>query len=380
MFIKEFLSMKIKIYLFLVLGLSLLFTGCRIDTEERPDFPSVESFSPGYAVPGDTVFVIGKSLTGSSISLDNGPVNIIANTDSLLSFVVTESMSNSLLTVTYPDGDAFTFSFNIILNYMIQASDIEEGGWLNDMELDGTPLQAGELLRGPRQLLISDFDGGGIRFAEATSVIDQTQFAGLAAQGGDLIIGTNTFGATPSPVGGNNFGIDTPPTSIASGTFGFAGELLNRSELQNDRETSWPMNFIEYPASPIEDVSSNSDLENVFVNFLLFKNGNPKGVVDLNLTNDNFALGDRFRNRIADAQVGLDDWEWVSLPIGEISDGFGFGSRLNPDAYRTINILLFGFIHSDKANDEPIDAEGNATFLIDHIILTQGAPYYGHIR
>lgn len=384
--------MKKLVYILSAL-ICLSAVSCRNSIEKKINpakgFPNVASYSPGFAKTGDTISIIGSVLTGSTVEVGGKQIDLTVNTDDKLAFVVTDDVapiSNDgrySLKVLHSDGDFHEFSMPIVLNHEITLAD--KAGWLS------TSSQAvGEVLEtGPAQLLISDFDGGGIREADATDKFDRTQFDNQAQPTGVSYIGSTDL-TQGSPLGNNYYILKLDDPGQLGGN-GHAGEVWSRSEIMNDRKTEWPVSFFDYVNGPLKEVTTNNEMNDVYLNFLLYKGGAEKTVLYAYLYNDFLPGGEQYRSNFdfeldgASVKVpkgtGLNEWVWVSLPFRDsFKDNFGFGSKLKGENANTINKIKIAFAHGDKLDDQPGTATGGIEAYIDHIIITQGAPYYGHKR
>lgn len=346
---------------------------CRIEKADAVNFPNVESYSPGYAKTGTEVSVIGSNLSGASIYLGGQPVDLLSTSDRKLSFLVTDAMSTGNIEVRFSNElfESQAFAMDLVVNHVITGSD--KGGWLS-----ASLQNVGDTLVGPNQLLITDFDGTGIRKANETTQFDRTRFSSQVPTGGLNGIG-QISGVMASPAGGNYFYSELAGEFVQNGTFGYSGDLISRSKKQNDLRFDWPSNFVDYPESPLVMPTSRADLSKIYLNMAVFKNQNQKGLFYLDLTNEGLSNSQKFNNRSVSG-VGVSEWTWVSVPFSQFKDGFGFGSTLDLDDFGNINIVSLAFVHQDKSENQIVEAQGNANYYIDNIIITQGQPFYGNVR
>lgn len=359
------------------------FSSCRPSISEPKNFPTADSYSPGIAKTGDTVTVFGSYLKDSKILIGSQEPTLITNTDGALSFVVTDAMTSIpkqsvfSLSVNFADGTSTKFTMPLVLNHVISAQD--KLGWLSS----STQPALDTLKKGPAQILMTDFDGHGFRTANATDRFDQTQWSGLVKVGGSILISPSFLGAKASPAGGNYLAMQINPNFIEDGASGFMGEFISRTELQNDRATSWPSNFSKLPNSPIKTPTSRAEMAQIYFNFYVYKNNKSKGLSDIYLLNDDLALKEQFRFR-PDTAVGLSDWQLVSIPFRDIKSGFGFGTGMTFTDYKDINKIKFTFTHYDKKDEDGknpvVITTDEAQIYIDHVIITQGGPYLAYSK
>lgn len=356
-------------------------SSCKIETADLVNFPKLDSYSPGYAKTGSTVSIIGSNLEGASVYVNGQKVDLTASSEKELTFQVKNGMSSGDLVVKFANKDFEDqkFGLGIVINHVIQLED--KTGWLSS-----TTQNVGDTLVGPKQLLISDFDGNGVRTADATNNFDRTQFVDQVQTGGSMLI-NSTNQVSSSPAGGNFFNVELGAEFVQKGTCGHVGEIITRSELQNDGQSSWPVNFVDYPNSPLTVPSSEAEVRDYFVNFAMFKDGNEKGVLHINLFNDDLALPDQYRYIIED-NSGLDEWDWVSIPYNQFKSNFATGAAISSTTFPSINKLKFAFSHDDW-NDfdnslgkcpDTAPISGKVVYYIDNVVITQGQPFYGNKR
>lgn len=373
--------------LFAFFGVILAFTSCRPQVADKIIQSKAESFSPGYVKTGDVVRVLGVNLLGSSVKVGGVSMELEEITEDYLEFIITDKLKTDVngedaennIEITFENGDVHRFSFPLIVNYKITIEDKQSGAWL-----ENSPQDAEEILQGPKQLIIADFDDGGIRNAARTERFDKTQFNPTLKDGTVGFVGTGS-GVKSSPAKGDYLGVQTPTEDILQGTFGFAGEVVTRSEVTTKGDL-WPDNFADYPNGPLTKPGTPADVSAYYINFCIFTNGNDKTVVYPYLFNDVTALGDRFRNNTFDnaGVIGLEDWQWVSLRLTTFKSNFGNNSSVDPTTFLGINKLNLGLSHfelKDQSETAPLkEIEKGVEVYIDHIVITQGAPFYGNMR
>lgn len=371
--------------LFILFSLALL-SSCRIPEAPKKVLSKAESFSPGYVKTGDTVTVLGINMTGSRVKVGGVSVDVVTSDDSFVQFVVsddvqadTDADATNNIEVSFSDDSKHEFSFPLIVNYVIKPQDVNS--WLS-----GTTQSAGEVLQGPNQLLIGDFDDAGIRNAERTDRFDGIRYDATVKEGGEAFVGMAS-GVLSSPAKGDYLAVIVPPESISLGASGFAAEVDTDSDNTNDKGL-WVSNFSAYPNSPLEVPETQEDLDNIYLNFCVHLNGNPKGLLDPFIFNDNLALNKRFRNnslRPASGDeplaIGLNEWVWVSLPFSGFGANFGDPNQaLNAETYKTINKIKLAYTQFDLRNNAEVAISQGVEIYVDHLVITQGAPFFGHIR
>jgi hypothetical protein len=356
------------------------FWSCRPEVNPEVKKPTADSFSPGIAKTGDTVSVIGSSLKDSKILINGREVQIITNTDGLLSFPVTNALTNPnalpkgegesiyTLEVLFKDGSSTKFSQSILLNHVVGPEDFT---WLSNFK--GSKAVGDTLVKGPKQLLITDFDGHGIRTANATDRFDQTQWTALVKTGGSQSITGEFLGVKNPPSKGNFFATQLNPEFLTKNTFGFAAEFVSATDVLNNRKDSWSNNFSEIPESPISYPNA-SNLKDLYFNFYVYKNSSTKGTLRAYLYNNNLSGDKEYANSL-NASSGNFEWVLVSVPFTSFKANYGSGSPITADIYKEINKIKFVYTHSDWANNGNKVPTGDVQFYLDHIIITQGSPY-----
>lgn len=364
-----------------------VFMSCRVDENPAKRKPSADSFSPGLVKTGDTVTIIGTALDSDKIKVfvDGKEVKLINQQYYSASFLVKAEMSakkpNLDLAVQVGETETTIFSQQLIVNYLVQNEDLVNGGWLYGLRNKFKNLDT--LGGGPKQLLITDFDGHGIRTANATSRFDATQFYGLVKTGGKVLITNSYLGAIASEVGKNYFVLHLNPEFIEKEKSGYSGELKTNTIYLNDIASPWPSNFIDFPNRPLRDLVAGDKFENqYYLNFYLYKNGQTKGSVRPYLTNDNLLTSQEYAKNFP-ASYGNNEWKLVSIPFNEFQKGYGFnnGFKVTSNNIDSLNIIKFNFSHQSLANDNDKtpykgpEVEGDVLIYLDHIILTQGGPF-----
>lgn len=367
---------------------------CRPEVNPVVKKPTADSFSPGIARTGDTVSVIGSSLKDSKILINGREVQIITNTDNILSFPVTNALTNPnalpkgegesiyTLEVVFKDGSSTKFLQSILLNHIVRPQDLT---WLasftGDKTIDDT------LGTGPAQLLITDFDGHGVRTAKATERFDQTQWAALVKTGGTQLITNNFLGVTSTKANGNFLATQLNPEFVENRTSGFVGEFVSATDVLNNREDAWATNFSEIPGSPIAvpklngSATDKTALNQTYLNFFLYKNNKVKGLVRPYLYNNLMEGSVAFAFNIPDEQ-GNGEWSLVSIPFRSMKTGYGSTDAMKFSLYSELNKMKFVFTHFDKKDEDKKTPDSglktavdDVQFYLDHIIITQGSPY-----
>lgn len=358
--------------------LSLL--SCRPEENPAKQKPRADSFSPGISKTGDTIEVIGSGLSGAKILLEGKEVELLKSENNFLSFIVKESMSalksDLCLTVQFQDNSTTSFSQRLIVNHKISGEDLLPGNWLGGKIKTDLNLVEGDTLMGPKQLIITDFDGHGIRMADATIKFDETQFTALVKTGGKILITNSFLNGEPSPVGENYFVTQLSPEYIEEGKYGFAAELVSNTDFMNDLERTWPISFVDTPNGPLDAATSNPALSTYYFNFFIFKNGNEKGFVRPYLFSDDLTGNAMFANNFS-TTLGNNEWEIVSIPVREFKTTHGTSVRMNFNNFKSLNKIKFNVAHLDLDQNQmkPSEAEGEVLIYIDHITITQGAPF-----
>ena len=265
----------------------------------------------------------------------------------------------------YATDDSHTFSTKLVVNYVIQEGD----DWISEYGV-------GDILLGPKQLLVTDFDGAGIRVADETDRFDETQWVSQVQPTGTETITDNYLGISSDLGKGNYYALSLSETSQL-GNYGHVGKLMNRLDLLNGNTGSWINNFTEYKGSPITKTNI-SELDDLYLNFAFFKNDSDKSLLRVDLQNASLGDSTAYRNEVS-INKGIRNWEWISIPFTNFKNNWGNNSDHNvqdDEIYELLNQLQFAFTHKDEKNNTGT-AEGEVHFLIDHIIITQGAPYPG---
>ena len=67
----------------------------------------------------------------------------------------------------------------------------------------------------------------------------------------------------------------------------------------------------------------------------------------------------------------------MSIPVRDFNTIHGNGNKMNFNAFKNINKIKFNISHLDLDNNQmkPSEAEGEVLIYIDHITITQGAPF-----
>lgn len=361
-----------SIFSFAAIAVLLVIVGCRREVEEKPTFPDVSFFTPGEAQVGDTIKVVGLGLLGSKVSLGNQGMTLISNSDQALIFAIPAGASTAQLTVSYPETGGHTFQAPLVID-------------------DKT---------GNNELLIGDFDLGGIRPAGVTNDFLNGQWQINSAGAATTGIGQGVNGVPSSPAGGNYAyafmgGEDMDPT-----TYGFVADLGHRSEVLNDKETPWPVSYLLYPAATLDTSAAISDY---YLNFYVNFNGRTEGRVRIFLINPNYDKECRYATTISPTNSTADQWVWKSIKLSTFQNNYGFGNSgacsnqntLSMSEMLQINSIEIGvtdkfdsnydvdccyYVDADSPSDlsccetaVPADVD-QVEVYIDHVIISQGGP------
>lgn len=366
-------------------------TGCRRDVEDKPVFPQADFFSPTAVVStSDVITLVGVSLENSIITVGGQPVNIISNDGDKVTF----TLASSLVT-----GNAYTVK--------VVLSDGSEKSFVGGVRFDDN---GGVPTTYPSELLIADFDGGGIRSAVATVDFTNGQWSGNAGANSAIGITNENDGVESSNAGGNFAFASVGPGGVLPNTSGFVATLTTRNEIQNDGETTWPVNFFEYPGSPLEYDSVNDNAGKYFLNLYVNMNGNINSQLRIFLGNASLLKENQYAYTInsksttnanafgAGKKLSKDSgWEFVSIGFNEFISGFGFtaGGNLTIDEILKVNRISIDI--ADDFNDVYDNCCRRASFpgetpaiadwtccdqaitepvsvSIDHVSITKGLP------
>lgn len=290
----------------------IMMLSCRRKVEDRPFFPAAEYFNPTQVAPGAQLQIHGAVLDGSKVKIDGKVVEVdsIAASGNIIYVKVPNDLSiGSSYTVEVVYNERESFAFTPKLQVAAETSDIKE-------------------------LLIGDFDGGGIRSAIATTDFTNGQWSGNAGANSSIGIGTNINGVSESPAGGNYAFGTVYGGGILPNTNGFVATISSRSGLRNDLVSDWPENFFEYPGS-ILDIDEDT-IKNYYINFLVNYNNNPDSRLRVFVGNAKLNKEQRYaetirpitttsvNRRIFVEPVGDKGWYRVSISLDNFQTGYGF--------------------------------------------------------
>ncbi len=303
--------------------LLLISTSCRRKVEEQPSFPAAEYYSPTLVAPSSQIEVHGAVLSNSTIIIGG----IKATIDSI-------SADGRVVYAKVPSELEIGSSYMVEVKYNEKESFI----FTPQLEIGATSTQV-------KELLIGDFDGGGIRAAISTSDFTNGQFSGNAGANSIIGIGDNVNGVETSPAGGNYAFATVPGGGILPGTFGFVATISSRSGLQNDLVTDWPINFFEYPNSVLNP--ENEDLKTYYINFLVNFNNTPKSQLRIFIGSAKLPKDQRYAVTIKPgSKYPVTGWQKVSIALNTFKDGFGFGPGMKFDDFKKLNQVDFDITDS----------------------------------
>ena len=350
-----------------VIGLCIVISGCQ---ETGP--PSVDTFSPDFGPPETLITVEGSNYIDLiSINFNDG-VNADFNpsygTETALLFRVPEDapLGENLITITSESGET-SFPFRVTLEAP-QVSDFNpksanEGEMVyilgenfyepltvlfhdsiagniiyNDpdslvvevpagvergrlkVKANGGSSLTGEFFFSTSDVLVSDFDGNGVR-AETDKWL---YYGNIDQNATNSVVNTN-----PDPFDGSNF---LKVSGTDPGTIWIGGTESHSND---------PMVF------DVFDVKS--DINNTFVDLDINNNGADKTHLIIVLAERNGSPND-FSETIA---VDWDGWEHVSLPLNRFKDVDG--AFIDPQKIRTIKLHLFNELQTNQSLEVNVD-------------------------
>lgn len=351
----------------LILLAVIVFTACERDPDPRPSFSRADSYSPSVAATDDTVFITGDKMVGSQVRLNGELVEIEIEEEHRIGFIVEDHMESGSITIQLPEaggieGDRKTFNNDIYINEEVQAGTSWDGLFTN-----GQSFASGDIMRGPKTMLISDFDGSGIRRASSTTSFSNVFWETNAAAAANVGIGKKNVPS--SPAGGNYLYGTILGSGILDDTYGFVMESATRSETMNDAITPWPDNFVEYPGSIIPE---DFEMDQLYLNFYTNNNGYSQTNVRIWLYNDAQIQEDRF---VQDVQLidSEEKWEWQSIPIREFRPDFGNAAdRVTKETFMEVNKIQFQL--ADLEGMDNAWTQNDVQGYIDHIVISYGGP------
>lgn len=290
-----------SIFSFAAIAVLLVIVGCRREVEEKPTFPDVNFFTPGQAQIGDTIKIVGLGLEGASVTFGGQAMTLHNVSSQSMYFVVPAGSTTETVSVTYSNGDGHTFQAPLVI----------------------------DISTGPNELLLGDFDKGGIRPAGVTSDFLNGQWEINSAGAATTGIGQGVNGVPSSPAGGNYAYAFMGGESIDPVSYGFVASLGHRSEVLNDNATGWPETYLEYPGGTLD---STADIDEFYLNFYVNFNNRPESRIRVFLVNPNYPKGCRYAKTIpADIPATGDGWVWKSYQMSSFLKEFGFGGGTCPN-------------------------------------------------
>lgn len=339
----------------------LMNTSCRRKVEEQPVFPSAEYYSPTQVAPSSQLEIHGAVLGSSDVYIGGKKAELDSvSADGRVIYVKVPSSlevgSEHIVKVVYNEKEEFEF--------------------ISKIKIAATSSSV-------KELLIGDFDGGGIRSAIATSNFTNGQWSGNAGANSIIGITNNINGVEPSKAGGNFAYATVAGGGVLPNTYGFVATISSRSGLQNDLITEWPANFFKYPGSILD--STDKVITNYFVNFYLNFNNNPKSQVRVYIGSTKLPKEERYAKTIKPigAANPVNGWYKVSLPLNQFKDGYGFGAAMKFNDFLKLNQIDFDIsdsyenIYSDCCKNTITDCCATAIkdpvqVYIDQVVISQG--------
>lgn len=305
----------------------IMMLSCRRKVEERPFFPAAEYFTPTVVAPGTQLKIHGAVLDNATVKIDGSSVAI----DSV-------SKSGAIIYVTVPNNLTIGSAYTIEVQYDDKNS------------FTFTPkLKVAAASSAIKELLIGDFDGGGIRAAISTSDFSNGQWSGNAGANSVIGIGTGLNSVPSSPAGGNYAYGTVYGGGILPSTYGFVATISSRSGLQNNLISEWPENFFSYPGSVLDE--SEVDMSKYYINFLVNFNNTSKSQLRIFIGNAKLPKDKRFAFTIKpSSKYPVEGWQKVSLAVNVFRTGFGFDNKaMTFDQFKTMN--QFDFDIADSYNN-----------------------------
>lgn len=357
----------------------VIFTACERDPDPRPAFSRADTYSPSAAATDDTVYITGAELVGTEVRLNGKLVELEVETANLIGFIVKDDMESGTLELQLPSAGGVTGELkrfnNVLINELVETGSSWDGYFYDEQTFAN-----GEVLRGPKILMISDFDGSGVRRASSTSTFSNVFWESNAAAAASVGIGRRNVSSSPS---GGNFMYGTiEEGGILRRTNGFVCEFATRSETMNDAISPWPENFVDYPGSVLPQ---NFDIDELYLNFYVNNNGYDQSNLRIYIYNDGMFLANRF---VLDFPIleSEEGWHWRSLPINEFRSNFGFDDRITSDQFLQVNKMMFqladiGSMEDAAGNQDESLYQGNPVQgYIDHIVLSYGAEMHEPVQ
>ena len=265
----------------------------------------MEYYSPTSVAVGSQLQVHGKALSKATVSIGN----ITAEIDSV-------SKDGYVLYVKAPNEISVGSQYSVVVNY----DETESVEFSTKLKISANTSLV-------KELLISDFDGGGIRSATATSDFMNGFIEHNSGANSEMGITSNLNSVESSPAGGNFAFATVYGGGILPNTFGFVGTLSTQTDFQNDGSTQWPENFFNYPGSVI--TSENQDLKEYYINFLVNFNNTKESQLRIFIGNSDLVLDKQFARTIRPSGIyPVMGWQKVSIALSAFRDGYGFGTAM----------------------------------------------------
>lgn len=318
------------------------------DTGQEPPIiiqkTAAEYYSPTQAAPSSQIQIHGKALSKAAINIGGFESEIDSvSKDGFILYakVPSELAIGSDYSVTVKYDEVETFEFSSKLKVSSTSSTIEE-------------------------LLISDFDGGGIRKTDKSLGFTNGFFESNPGKNSVMGIDENVNSVTSSPAGGNYAFTTVYGGGILPNTFGFVGTISSKTDFQNDGITPWPKNFFSYPGSVLN--IANQDLTKYYINFLVNFNNTEKSQVRIFIGSDELPIADRFAKTIIPGfDYSVEGWQRVSIPLNTFRDGYGFGSNITIEDFIQLNQIEFDISDSyvNRYNSCCTITNGDTKFIDD---------------
>lgn len=363
------------VFAFIVVAL----LGCRRKLEEPPVFPAAEYFSPSVVNNSDAeLSIYGINLDETKVSIGGKDASIVSLSDdkTVLKVKMPTGIPEGkyIVAVTLNDGSVIEFTAPLVFD------------------------ETSVCLK--QDLLIGDFDGGGIRAANTTSNFSDGAWIGDPGANSEAGILSSINGVTSSPAGGNFVYMTVPGGGILPNTFGYVAALISRNEIQNDLSTAWPESFIDYgaPNNAIKIDEGFDVVADFYINFYANFNGLEKGQVRIYLGNSDLPDAQKFAYTLSyNSLSNKEGWNLISVKFSEFKCNFGFGGgsgdvpcTIDMEYLQKINQVSFSVSDNfnndyktpcckgasiDCCNEKIVDP---VEVYIDHVTLTKGCPAYDY--
>lgn len=328
--------------------LSLIAFSCRPEIAPESKSSTFLSFSPAYANKGDTVKILGEHLEISDVRLNNEPVEYFNAGSGNVNFII-KTEEDLLANISIiSKGQTLTSNQKIAVNHRITA--IDKSTWLNSQSAN-----IGDLLPSTAQLLVTDFDGQGVRTSFKTNDWNEHYFFQEVQKGATATGMIDQLGE-PSPANGDYYGISIDATEVKN--IYWHGTLNSDPSIEINNKTFNGLFRIE--ESPLKLVDKES-LDNIFLNFLIYSKKETNTEMTLIMTD--------IKDFAPEKKINLTNgngWTWVTKSLSSL----GVTELKNANEIKRIEIKWA------VANNK-IPTEGTVFTYIDHIVITQGSPYLG---